>query len=114
MMMKFTQEHQAGIVTLSQKQYIKCILKKHQLINAKLVSTLMDPNSALLKQMEAPNTNASNLYAAAVGSSMYTAIGTQPNIVLTVQSLSQFTQNPVPEHWITLNIVFSTNRAPKI
>ena len=47
--MEITRDHQAGTVTLSQKQYIKRILEKHQLIDAKSVSTLMDPNVALLK-----------------------------------------------------------------
>ena len=56
--------------------------------------------------MEAPNTKASNLFAVAIGSLMYAAIGTRPNILFTVQSLSQFTQNPGPEHWIALNRVF--------
>ena len=37
---------------------------------------------------------------------MYAAIGTRPNIVFAMQSLSQFTQNPGPEHWIALKRVF--------
>ena len=104
--MEITRDHRAGTVTLSQKQYIKWILEKHQLIDAKSVSTTMDPNVALLKRTEAPDTKASNLFAAAIGSLMYAAIGTWPDILFTVKSLSQFTQNPGPEHWITLKRVF--------
>ena len=37
---------------------------------------------------------------------MYAAISTRPDISFTVQSLSQFTQNPGPEHWIALKRVF--------
>jgi hypothetical protein len=37
-------------------------------------------------------------YQAVIGSLMYAAISTRPNISFTVQSLSQFLTNPGPEH----------------
>ena len=105
--MEITRDHRAGTVTLSQKQYVHRILEKHRMLEAKPVTTPMDPNVTLTKRTEAPEDNrASNLYAAAIGSLMYAAIGTRPDISFAVQTLSQFTQNPGPDHWVALKRVF--------
>ena len=37
---------------------------------------------------------------------MYAAIGTRLDISFAVQTLSQFAQNPGPEHWIVVKRVF--------
>ena len=66
--------------------------------DAKPVATPIDPNVTLLKWTEALDTRASLLYAIAIGSLMYAAIGTRLDISFAVQTLSQFTQNPGPEH----------------
>ena len=42
----------------------------------------------------------------AIGSLMYAAIGTRPDISFAVQNLSQFTQNPGPEHWTAVKRIF--------
>ena len=96
----------AGTVTLSQKQYVCQIIEKHRMSDAKPVTTPMDPNVVLTKWSKAPKDNrASNLYAAAIGSLMYAAIGTRPDISFAVQTLSQFSQNPGPDHWVALKRV---------
>ena len=74
--------------------------------DAKPVATPIDPNVTLLKRTKAPDTRASLLYATVIGSLMYTAIGTRLDISFAVQTLSQFTQNPRPEHWIAVKRVF--------
>ena len=38
-------------------------------------------------------------YAKAIGSLMYAALGTQPDIAFTIQHLSQFTTSYGQEHW---------------
>ena len=45
-------------------------------------------------------------YGAAIGSLMYAAIGTRPDIAYSVQSLCQFTNNPSPEYWTAVRHVF--------
>ena len=45
-------------------------------------------------------------YGAAIGSLIFAAIGTHPDIAFAVQSLSQFTTNPSPEHWTAIKHVF--------
>lgn len=84
-------------ITLSQKNYIKKNIDKHGLSNANPVSTPMDPNVNLLWKTSPNNDpHSSTLYAAAIGSLMYAAIGTRIDIAYAVKNLSQFTQNPGP------------------
>ena len=45
-------------------------------------------------------------YAAAIGSLMYAAIGTWPDIAYAVQHLSQFTSNLSPTHWSVIKHIF--------
>ena len=104
--MEITRDHRAGTVTLSQQQYILHILEKQQMTDAKPVATPIDPNVTLLKRTKAPDTRASLLYATVIGLLMYAAIGTRLDISFAVQTLSQFTQNPRPEHWIAVKRVF--------
>jgi len=44
-------------------------------------------------------------YAAAIGSLMYAAIATRPDIAYAVQTLSQFTSNPSTAHWTAIKHV---------
>ena len=96
--MEITQNYWASTITLSQQQYILQILEKQQMMDAKPVATLINPNATLVKQTKAPDTCTSLLYATAIGLLIYAAIGTRLDISFAVQTLSQFTQNPGPEH----------------
>ena len=46
------------------------------------------------------------LYRAAIGSLMYAAIGTRPDIAYAIQSLSQFSHNLSSEHWHAVKHLF--------
>lgn len=61
----------------------------------------LDPNVKLSKSdAEADTTEMATVpYATTIGSLMYMAIGTQPDIAYTVQALSQFSSNPGLAHW---------------
>ena len=129
--MEITQDHWAGTITLSQKQYVKKILEKHQMLDAKPVTTPINPNVILLKQTKAPDSWASLSYATAIGSGILrelakglnckwdikppanygvhkwaAAIDMWLDISFPVQTLSQFMQNPRPEHWLAVKKVF--------
>ena len=45
-------------------------------------------------------------YAEAIGSLMYAAIGTQPNITYSVIALSQYSNQPGPMHWSAVKCMF--------
>ena len=44
-------------------------------------------------------------YAKVIGSLMYAALQTQPDIAFAVQHLSQYTSNPAQEHWTAVKRV---------
>lgn len=69
------------------------------------VSTPLDPNIKLIKLDKEEEYDMPD-YQAAVGSLMYTAIGTRPDISFAVQTLSQFNSNPGPIHWMAVKRVF--------
>ena len=73
--------------------------------NSKPCKMPMDPNIRLTKTPEEESHDIPE-YGAAIGSLMYASIGTRPDITYAVQSLSQFTNNPSPEHWTAVKQVF--------
>ena len=110
--MKVTQSDHT--VTLSQTHYINALLEKFQLTDANPVHTPMDPNiklEALVVQhssgsVQGEDTQITEGYATLIGSLMYLAIGTRPNIAFAVAKLAQFTSNPRKEHWTAVKRVF--------
>jgi len=92
---------------MSQKNYIETILKRFKMENAASAPTPLNPSVILTKREGEPSDRvASNLYAIAIGSLMYAAMATRPDIAFAVQTLSQFTTNPGPEHWTAVKRVF--------
>ena len=91
------------------------LLKKHVLEDANPVSTPLDPNIKLnldpnklnnSKLKEESPERASASCTTLIGSLMYLAIGTRPNIAYSVQRLAQFMQNPRPIHWTAVKHIF--------
>ena len=75
--MEISRNLNEGTLTLSQKQYVKKILERHQMSESKPVATLMDLNVTLLKWTEPlEDLRSGQLYAALIGYLMYAAIGT--------------------------------------
>ena len=91
-------------IYLSQRQYIVDMLDKYGLSNANPVSTPMDPGSKLSTSM-APQSEDDVIfmksvpYINAVGSLMYLAITSCPDIAYSVGVLARFNSNPGPLHW---------------
>ena len=72
-----------GTLKISQAQYIKRIMEKFGMADSHLVSTPLDPNVKLTKTPETENYEISE-YQSTIGSLMYAAIGTCPDISFTV------------------------------
>ena len=90
-----------GTIKISQSKYIEAILKKNGLTDANPVGMPLDPG---VKLEQAPideddEPNRSNGYASLIGSLMYAAVATRPDIAYAVQRLSSFTANPGLAHW---------------
>src|SRR6202522_1703715 len=94
-----------GTLKLSQTQYIQRTLQKFGMADSHPVNTPMDPNVKLIKLLDTENYDILD-YRSVIGSLMYTAIGTRPDISFAVQHLSQFMSNPRPAHWTDIKHVF--------
>jgi hypothetical protein len=95
------------IITLSQTHYIDALLEKFGLADANPVSTPMDINVKLDNVTEEQNIKGqgekddkvTHGYTALIGSLMYLAIGTRPDITFAMNKLVKFMQNPRLIHW---------------
>ncbi|GBE87024.1 hypothetical protein SCP_1002700 [Sparassis crispa] len=94
-------DREAGKIQISQQHYIESILKRYQLENANAVGMPLDPNVAFTAEdeNEEADDRLAGGYASMVGSLMYAAVGTRPDISYAVQTLSKYTACPRPVHW---------------
>jgi hypothetical protein len=99
-----TRDRIKGELFLDQEKHIRELLDRYNMANCNSVSTPTDPNQKLCRDM-APKTSdemeeMSNVpYQEAVGSLLYIAQGTRPDIAYAVNTVSKFNQNPGKPHW---------------
>jgi hypothetical protein len=91
-------------IWLSQERYIRDMLKRFGMNNARPVATPMDPNTKLTKD----ESNAIAImdddmraipYASAVGSLMHAMVGTRPDLAYAVSIASRYMAKPQLHHW---------------
>src|SRR6266481_3144334 len=97
-------DRKAGTLKIMQGAYIDKILARFNMAEANPVSTPL-PKNIKLDDIQAQTEDPSMPYAKAIGSLMYAAIQTQPDIAFVVQHLSQYTLHPAQEHWATVKCV---------
>ena len=108
---KVTRDIEEHTLSLSQEFYIDSILHRFNFEDQKPVATPIDPTIQYTKA-QCPTTLADishmkNIpYRAAVGSLMYAATGTRPDIAFAIQNLSRFSENPAQVHWEAVKHVF--------
>lgn len=108
--MKIHKDDDSGTITLSQSHYIDSMLVRFGLQDANSVTTPLDMNINLdsidpLPIDATPDPRASSLYATAIGSLLYAAMGTRPDIAYAVHRLAQFTRSPQAKHWTAVKRV---------
>ena len=81
-----------------QTSYIEVILEKYGLQDACPVHTPLDANIKL-EPREPEEGNHSNNYASLIGSLMYAAVGTRPDIAFAINRLASLMANPTMYHW---------------
>jgi hypothetical protein len=102
---KIKRDRKAKTISLSQNTYIEKILKHFNLQEAKAIAMPIDPNMKMSKDQcasskEEEKDHMKNVpYHQAVGSLMWAAVMTRPDIAFTVSLLSQFMENPREVHW---------------
>jgi hypothetical protein len=101
---EFTQHVEKQTITMSQSRYIKKTLSRFNMENCKGVTTPINPKEKLSKEM-CPKTEEEKKaveklpYQSLVGSLMYLAVSTRPDIAHAVSMLSQFNTNFGEQHW---------------
>ena len=106
-----TRNREEHTLALSQRTYIDAILRRFNFDELKPISTPMDP-SARLTTSQSPSTAAEyaamqNIpYQEAVGSLMYAALGTRPDISYAVSQVSRFSSNYSQAHWDAVRRIY--------
>ena len=108
---KIMHDREARTISLMQTTYIETILDRFSLSDAKPYVMPIVPG-AIYSKSDAPADATEVAYMAkvpyceAVGSLMYAAVATRPNITFTISTLSQFLENPGHVHWEAVKQIF--------
>lgn len=103
-------DRKKGQTTLDQTAYIEAVLRRFNMSDAKPISTPMECGKKLSRIM-APINDAEKEamnhipYQMAIGSLLYAAQTTRPDISFAVGVLSKFNSNPGKEHWSSVKRV---------
>lgn len=82
-------------ISLCQTEYLKRMLQRFDMIDCKPVTTPMEPGLRLEKAKESKG----NPYRELIGSLMYAAVATRPDLMFCTSYLSQFNDAHAEEHW---------------
>ena len=102
--MKVTRDREKRTISLSQESFIEAIITKYNFADAKPAAIPMDP-SIQYSQDQCPTSAAQTAemkrvpFRSALGSLMYLAIGSRPDIAFAVSTMAQFANNPGWAHW---------------
>ena len=94
------------ILYIKQTKYIEDMLKKFEMQDSKPVNTPMDISLKLQKSSDTSKTITDYPYREAVGSLMYLALGTRPDIMTAVSYVSRHQENPQIEHITAVKRIF--------
>lgn len=106
-----TRDYENHTISLLQRRYIDSILERFNLTDAKPLSVPLDPH-VMFSKSQCPSdpddiTRTKKIpFREAIGSLMYLAVGTRPDIAFAVSTLSQFLENPGEAHWEAAKRVF--------
>ena len=108
---KVTRDLPNHTISLSQHAYIDSIILRYNFTDLKPSAIPMDPCAPLLKSQSptklADIARMKNIpYREAVGSLMYAAMGTRPDIAFAVSTVAQFSDNPGWAHWEAVKRIF--------
>jgi hypothetical protein len=98
-------------ITLSQSHYVDKVLTRFGMIDCKPVATPYDPNAKLKKNVGHGKDQLK--YSQVIGSLMYLASATRPDISYAVCRLSRYTSNPGDDHWIALERILKYLKGTK-
>lgn len=102
--MRITRDRKQGKIWIDQEKYIDQVLTKFNMSTCNPSTTPLDPNQKLSKEMSPKDSEDSDYmksipYQEAVGSILYAAQLTRPDISYAVNMVSKFNKNPGKAHW---------------
>nr|CAN76388.1 hypothetical protein VITISV_037906 [Vitis vinifera] len=102
--MRIIRDKANGTLKLSQSEYVKKVLSRFNMNEAKLMSTPLGSHFKLSKEqslkIEEERDHMSKVpYASAIGSLMYVMVCTRPDIAHAVGVVSRFMSRPGKQHW---------------
>jgi len=109
--MEISRDRKSGLLFLSQQNYIKKVLQRFNMQNAKAVSTPIAPHFKL-SAAQCPSTDAKIEYmsrvpySSAVGSLMYAMVCSRPDLSYAMSLVSRYMSNPGKEHWRAVQWIF--------
>ena len=86
-------------IKLDQIKYLKKLLDRFNMTNAKNASTPLPVGYTPLENKNPANQFIHQKYQAVIGSLLYLMLGTRPDIAYAVIKMSQFSANPSQEHF---------------
>ncbi|KAK2574807.1 hypothetical protein KPH14_012940, partial [Odynerus spinipes] len=89
-------------ITLSQETYIETLLNKYNMKECRSAATPLEPGLKLSKDMQVDylSEERRTVYRELIGSLMYVALRTRPDILFATTKLSQFNSCPNEAHWM--------------
>lgn len=100
------QDKEKNCVFLHQKHYIEAMLQKYGMGNANPVATPADANVKLRKSDGVSKPVHQYTYQSMVGSLLYAAMATRPDIAQAVSAVSKFNANPDAAHLTAVKRIF--------
>jgi len=102
--MEVVHDRQQGIISLSQRHYVKTILDRFGLKDGRSVSTPLETNAKLVK-IDVPEVD-TKTYQSALGGLMYAMLATRPDLAYAVGVLSKHAACPRQAHFAALKRVY--------
>jgi hypothetical protein len=109
--MEITRDRNSGLLFLSQQNYIKKVLHRFNMHDAKSVSTPIAPHFKLSAE-QCPSTDedfeymSRVPYSSVVGSLMYAMVCSRPDLSYAMSLVSRYMANPGKEHWKAVQWIF--------
>ena len=100
------QNQEKQCVWIGQPTYTENLLQKFGMQDSKPVNTPVESGAKLHSATEEDELVDQVKYQSAIGSLMYLAVSTRPDIAYAVNSLAKFNSKPSEEHWTALKRVF--------
>ena len=95
---QITRDHKRWAIWIDQQAYIENALKRFELQDANNTKTPLPAGIHLEKSEETVALDTKTYYQQIIGTLIYAAIGTRPDIAFTATRSSRFNNNPTEEH----------------